>query len=221
MQRILKLSRRLGWALLAGLVLAALAIQLSGHGYFWRALGATYFQGHATAHIDDAANFPQRVIPAGPAQDWPKDPRYNQQPLAPETQAYLKQYGTAGFLVAQNGALVHEQYFAPYDQNSRTNSFSVAKTITTMQVGLAIQQGFIPGFDAPITGQLPEYAKDARGAKATLAQLSSMKAGHDWTEDYYLPLNITTELYFGQNARQLVLGQGFEREPGSAHRSGC
>lgn len=216
MQRILKLSRRLGWALLAGLLLAALAIQLSGHGYFWRALGATYFQGHATAHIDDAANFPQRVIPAGPAQDWPKDPRYNQQPLALETQAYLKQYGTAGFLVAQNGALVHEQYFAPYDQNSRTNSFSVAKTITTMQVGLAIQQGFIPGFDAPITGQLPEYANNARGAKATLAQLSSMKAGHDWTEDYYLPLNITTELYFGQNARQLALGQGFEREPGSA-----
>jgi CubicO group peptidase (beta-lactamase class C family) len=45
MQRILKLSRRLGWALLAGLLLSALAIQLSGHGYFWRALGATYLQG--------------------------------------------------------------------------------------------------------------------------------------------------------------------------------
>ena len=135
MRLIFKTFRWLGLALL----LAALAIQLSGHGYFWRALAGTYLQGHTTAHIDDAANFAQRTIPAGTPQDWPKDARYNQRPLDPAMQAYLKQYGTAGFLVAQNGAVVHEQYFAPYDQNSRTNSFSVAKTITTMQVGLAIQ----------------------------------------------------------------------------------
>ena len=217
MQGTLIFMRRLGIVLVALLLLAALAIQLSGHGYFWRALAGTYLQGHTTAHIDDAANFAQRTIPAGTPQDWPKDARYNQRPLDPAMQAYLKQYGTAGFLVAQNGAVVHEQYFAPYDQNSRTNSFSVAKTITTMQVGLAIQQGFIPSFDTLITGHLPEYANDSRGSKATLAQLSSMKAGHDWTEDYYLPLNVTTDLYFGQDARQLVLRQGFEREPGTAY----
>ena len=180
-------------------------------------MAATYLQGHATAHIDDANNFEQRLIAAGAAQDWPKAPRYNQQPLAPETQAYLKQYGTAGFLVVHNGALLHEQYFAPYDQSSRTNAFSVAKTITTMQVGMAIQQGIIASFDSAITTRLPEYAANAWAAKATLAQLSSMTSGHDWTENYYLPINITTELYFGKNARELVLGQGFEREPGSAY----
>lgn len=169
--------RWLAWGLLAPVLLAALGLQLSGHGYIWRALAATYLQGHATAHIDDANNFEQRLIAAGAAQDWPKTPRYNQQPLAPEMQAYLKQYGTAGFLVLQNGALLHEQYFAPYDQSSRTNAFSVAKTITTMQVGMAIQQGIIASFDSAIT----------------------------------------TELYFGKNARELVLGQGFEREPGSAY----
>ena len=209
--------RWLAWGLLAAVLLAALGLQLSGHGYIWRALAATYLQGHATAHIDDANNFEQRLIAAGAAQDWPKAPRYNQQPLAPETQAYLKQYGTAGFLVLQNGALLHEQYFAPYDQSSRTNAFSVAKTITTMQVGMAIQQGIIASLDSVITTRLPEYAANAWAAKATLAQLSSMTSGHDWTENYYLPINITTELYFGKSARELVLGQGFEREPGSAY----
>jgi CubicO group peptidase (beta-lactamase class C family) len=217
MRPILKTLRWLGWTLLGSLLLVALAIQVSGHGYFWRALAATYLQGHTTAHIDDASNFAQRLIPAGPAQDWPKDPSYNRQPLAPAMQAYLQQHGTAGFLVAQHGALVHEQYFAPYDLNSRTNSFSVAKTVTTMQLGLAIQQGLVSGFDAPLTERLPEYAADPRGRTATVAQLSSMKAGHDWTENYYLPLNITTELYFGQDAPALVLRQGFEREPGTAY----
>lgn len=216
MKRMMRLAARLGWTLLAVLVLAAGAIQLSGHGYLWRALAATYLQGHTTAHIDDADNFAQRVIPTGPEQPWPVDPRYNQRPLDPALQDYLNQYRTAAFLVAQGGALVHEQYFPPYDRNSRTNSFSVAKTVTTLQVGMALQQGLISSFDAPLTERLPEYAGDPRGRKATVAQLSSMKAGHDWTEDYYLPLNITTELYFGQDARQLVLRQGFEREPGTA-----
>jgi len=199
------------------LLAGALAIQLGGHGYFWRALAATYLQGHATAHIDDASNFAQRVIQAGDAQPWPEDPRKNQKQLDPGLLAQLQQYGTAAFVVAHKGAILHEQYFAPYNADSRTNSFSMAKTITTLQVGLAVQQGLISSFDAPITEQIPEYAQDPRGQKAIVAQLSAMKSGHDWTENYYLPLNVTTELYFGRDAQDVVLRQGFEREPGSAY----
>ena len=217
MRTLMQRIRRWAIGLLAGGVVAALAVQISGHGYFWRALAATYLQGHSTAHIDDAANFAQRTISAGPAQPWPLDPARNQKALDPEMQAYLKQHGTAAFLVAHQGALLHEQYFAPYGPSSRTNSFSVAKTITTLQVGLAVQQGFISSFDAPITERLPEYANDARGSKATVAQLSAMKSGHDWTENYYLPLNVTTELYFGRDAPGVVLRQGFEREPGTEY----
>ncbi len=201
------------------LVLAALAlsIQLGGHGYFWKALSSTYFQGHSTAHIDDANNFAQSSIATGAPQAWPKDARYNQKTLDPAMAAYLQQHGTAAFVVAQKGALVHEQYFGAYSAQSRTNSFSMAKTITTLQVQQAAQQGLISSFDAPLTERLPEYAQDPRGQKATVSQLSSMKSGHDWTENYYLPLNITTDLYYGKNAEKLVLGQGFEREPGTEY----
>ena len=199
------------------LLAAALALQLSGHGYFWKALASTYLQGHATAHIDDAHDFAQRTIQAGESQPWPEDPRKNQKPLDPAMLAYLQQYGTAAFVVAHKGTILHEHYFAPYTAESRTNSFSMAKTITTLQVGLAVQQGLISSFDAPITEQIPEYAQDPRGQKATVAQLSAMKSGHDWTENYYLPLNVTTELYYGRDAQDVVLRQGFEREPGSAY----
>jgi hypothetical protein len=93
----------------------------------------------------------------------------------------------------------------------------MAKTITTLQVQMAVQQGYISSFDAPLTERISEYAKDRRGSKATISQLSSMKSGHDWTENYYLPFNVTTNLYFGKDAQALVLHQGFEREPGSAY----
>ena len=212
----LSLPIRLGLGVLMALGALALTVQLTGHGYLWRAVAATYLQGHATAHIDDAPNFPSREIAAATEQPWPHAPRYNQVPLSDGLRTYLTRYGTAAFLIAQRGQLLHEEYFAPYDANSRTNSFSVAKTITTMQVWLAVQQGAISNFDAPLTEQLREYAQDPRGRLATVAQLSSMTAGHDWTENYYLPLNITTDLYFGRHAAELVLSRGFEREPGSA-----
>ncbi|MFM1990722.1 MAG: hypothetical protein RJA99_3679 [Pseudomonadota bacterium] len=216
MGRTVRALRTLVQALVALLALAAVAIHASGHGYFWRALSATYLQGHATAHIDDADTFAQRVVAAGTPAPWPRDARYNRDPLDPATLTHLRAHGTAAFVVAQDGALLHESYFAPYDADSRTNSFSVAKTITTMLVGLAVQQGAISGFDAPLLERLPEYADDPRGRVATVAQLSAMKAGHDWSEHYYLPLNVTTELYFGGDAAGLVLRRGFERDPGSA-----
>ena len=212
-----KIFIRLGLGLLALLVLLALAIQLTGHGYFWKALSATYLQGHSTAHIDDANNFAQRKIATAQPLAWEKDAAFNKTPLNSATLSYLQQYKSAAFLVAKDGKLLHETYFSPYTESSRTNSFSVAKTITTMQVGLAVQQGLIPSFDTPITQFLPEFAGNARGAKATISQLSAMKAGHDWTENYKLPFNVTTDLYFGKNAEKLVLNQDFEREPGTAY----
>ncbi len=201
-----------------GLVLLlVLTVQLSGSGYIWRALTSTYLQGHRTANIDDAHNFDQRVIAKGLAAAWPKAANYNQQTVSEAVMNHLQKHGTAAFLVAQHGQLVHEQYFAPYTAQSRTNSFSVAKSITTMQVGMAVQQGFISSFDAPVTEQLKEYANDARGSKATVAQLASMKSGHEWDENYYMPLNMTTNLYYGKDAQALVLSHGFEREPGSEY----
>ena len=210
-----KFIKRFATGFLGLLVLAGLAIQLTGHSYFWKALSATYLQGHSTAHIDDAGNFAQRKIATAQPLAWEKDAAFNKVPLNTATQSYLQQYKSAAFVVAKNGKLLHETYFAPYTESSKTNSFSMAKTVTTMQVGLAVQQGLIPSFDAPITQFLPEYANNARGAKATISQLSAMKAGHDWTENYKLPFNVTTNLYFGTDAEKAVLGQDFEREPGS------
>jgi CubicO group peptidase (beta-lactamase class C family) len=210
-----KTIKRFSFGLFGLLVLAGLAIQFTGHGYFWKALSATYLQGYSTAHIDDAGNFAQRIIATSQPLAWEKDAAFNKEPLNSATLSYLQQYKSAAFLVAKNGKLLHETYFSPYTKSSRTNSFSIAKTITTMQVGLAVQQGLIPGFDAPITQFLPVYASNARGAKATISQLSAMKAGHDWTENYKLPFNVTTDLYYGKDAEKLVLNQDFEREPGT------
>lgn len=210
-------GRRALLALLLLVVLLAAYIQFGGHRYFWTALKHTYLQGHNTAHIDDAANFPQAVVASGIPKPWPVDPRAAQTTLSADLLPFLETEQSAAFLVAQHGQLLFERYFEPYSASSRTNSFSIAKTVVTMLTGAAVADGFIPSFDTPLASYLPEYASDPRGAQATLAQLSAMTAGHDWTEHYYLPLNPTTKLYFGGDVAGTVLAQGFERAPGTAY----
>ena len=206
-------TRRFWTYALGTLAVLALLLQLTGYGYLWRALRHTYLSGYKTAHIDDARNFDQVAI-EGPAQPdpWPRAQR--QATVSDDTQAYLQQYRSAAFLVAYRGELIHEQYFAPYQAESRTNVFSMAKTLTTLLVGAAVADGIVPSFDAPIG--LQEWTQDARGRGATWAQFAAMTSGHDWEENYYKPWNPTTELYFGRDVADTVLRQGFERMPGEA-----
>ncbi|MEY2772164.1 MAG: hypothetical protein RIQ38_2583 [Pseudomonadota bacterium] len=208
----MKALKRIVLTLLVLGLLGAAWLQLAGHGYIWRALQLTYLQGHRTAHIDDAPDFAQAKVANGAVQPW----AVSKQPaeLPPETRHYLQKHGSAAFVVVHRGEIVHESYFAPYGPTSATNSFSMAKSIVTMLAGAAEQDGLIESFDAPIGRYLPEYAKHPLGQRATLAQLSAMTSGHEWDENYYLPLNKTTELYFGRDAQATVLGQGFEGPPG-------
>jgi hypothetical protein len=59
-------------ALLLLVVLAAAYVQFRGHRYFWTALKHTHLQGHNTAHIGDAANFPQAVVASNIPKPWPR-----------------------------------------------------------------------------------------------------------------------------------------------------
>jgi CubicO group peptidase (beta-lactamase class C family) len=212
-----KIITRFLVGILSLLAVVALVIQLTGHGYFWNAVALTYLQGHSTAHIDDANSFSQRKIATSQPLQWEKDAAYNREAISALTLSHLQRYKSASFIVAKNGKLLNETYFSPYNESSRTNSFSVAKTVTTMQVGMAVQEGLISSFDTPIMQFLPEFAHIPWASKASISQLSAMKSGHDWTEKYYLPLNVTTDLYYGTDAEKLVLNQDFEREPGTQY----
>ena len=207
--------RKFLWLVVAALLALAAYIQFAGHSYFWTALRYTYLSGHNTAHIDDATNFVQAPIAGGTEQPWPL--ARQQVPMSAEMQGFLKEHRSAAFLVAHKGQLIHETYFAPYTANSLTNGFSMAKTLTTLMLGAAVADGVIPSMDAPLSQWVTEYAQHPRGQKATLAQLSAMTSGHEWSENYYLPLNPTTELYFGGNTQATVLRQGFERMPGTEY----
>ncbi len=97
--------------------------------------------------------------------------------------AFAAGMNTQGVVVVRDGVIVAEWYADGSDQDSWTASWSVAKSFTSALVGIAIEQGKIPGVDEPMTTYFPEWAGTPR-EEMTVRDVLQMSSGLDWVEDY-------------------------------------
>jgi CubicO group peptidase (beta-lactamase class C family) len=171
--------------------------------------------GNATANINDHNEFKTNVIATSAPQELANHPSYNSKKLSSEFAQELKGLNAAAFLVVKDGQVMFEEYLSGYHSRSKTNSFSMAKTVTTMLLGIAIEEGFVRDLDQPIVDFLPEFKDDPIGNTATVRQLSLMNSGYEWDEQYYTPFSPTVQLYYGDDVSDFTLGREFSEEPGS------
>lgn len=83
-------------------------------------------------------------------------------------------------VVVHRGRLVHETYGVETDADTTLISWSMAKTLTGMLVGIAVRDGLLdPAAPAPV----PEWTDDERAA-ITLDHLLRMRSGLRFAEDY-------------------------------------
>ncbi|MBT8318849.1 MAG: beta-lactamase family protein, partial [Gramella sp.] len=112
-------------------------------------------------------------------------------------------------LIIKNDSLLFEKYYNGYDNNSRTNSFSMAKSIVTALMFKAIQDGHLENTDQPVADFFPQFDKSL-----TIGDLSSMSSGLNWDENYYNPFASTARAYFDDDIREQVLDLEVIEEPG-------
>ncbi|MFV0225886.1 beta-lactamase family protein [Empedobacter falsenii] len=191
-----------------------LTLYATGNDYIFRGVKLTYMKGEKTANINDYKDFDNNVILAGSPRVWHQHLDYNQFPLSVNFEKEMKDFGTAGFVIIKDHQILSEYYFNGYAQNDITNSFSMAKTFTTMMLGKAIEQGYIKSLDQKITDFIPEFKDDRFGSQCTIGDLSAMTSGYDWDEDYYFPLNPTAKAYYGNDIVKQMLDRKFVSQPG-------
>lgn len=196
------------------MLLAIGLLYLTGNDYIIRGAQLTYLKGHKTANIDDYKDFDNNIVLAGKPQPWLKHDLYNQIPLTETLAKELEDYGSIGFFVVKDGEALWEYYWDGYSEESLTNSFSMSKSVVTMLLGKAIEQGYIQSLDQPITDFLTEFKDDALAQKCTVGDLSAMTSGYDWSEDYYGVFNPTAKAYYGNNIEKQMLSRKFILEPG-------
>jgi CubicO group peptidase (beta-lactamase class C family) len=185
--------------------------------YLLRAVRTIYFRGYTTAFLEDYTHFPNREIKKGTAQPWNIAKDYNSVEATPTLAKTHKELQTVAFLIIKNDSIWHENYFDGFDKNSKTNSFSMAKSVITAALGKAIMQGKIKSLDQKVSDFFPElkgkFAKDV-----TVGDLSSMASGLSWDEKYYSPFSIVTRAYFDNDLKNVILGLEINEKPGQSFK---
>jgi CubicO group peptidase (beta-lactamase class C family) len=189
------------------LAIINIAILITGNSYLYKT-----FYYHAST-IDDYKIFENRTVSAGTYIPIPDAKNYNQ--LKPDAtfKQILEKFKTVAFLVLKNDSVVYEEYWDDYSADSYSGSFSVAKSIVSVLVGIAIDEGKIKSVNQNVSDFIPEY-KDGLNAKLTIRDLLTMTSGFDWNESYYNPFCLTAKAYFGNDLMDIIKNLKVIEEPG-------
>jgi CubicO group peptidase (beta-lactamase class C family) len=118
------------------------------------------------------------------------------------------------FLVIRHDTIQYEKYFKGYDQESIVPSFSMAKSITSILIGCAIDEGLIQSVNEPITDYIPELKKNGFD-KVKIKHLLQMTSGLKFNESYINPFGDAASFYYGTNLRKLISKMKLKNEPGT------
>ncbi|MFM7331180.1 MAG: serine hydrolase domain-containing protein, partial [Brachymonas sp.] len=119
-------------------------------------------------------------LKAGPAVP---EIRYTFEGQTRTLEDYLQRQRVTSLLIVKNGELLFERYQYDRSADQRFISFSMAKSITSLLVGIALEQGSIKSIDDTAETYAPELKGSAYGA-ATIRNLLLMGSGVRWQEDY-------------------------------------
>ncbi|WP_321280312.1 serine hydrolase [Marinifilum fragile] len=169
------------------------------------------------ANIDDYKIFENKDVNVADGIEWKESDAYNKYELDSSDREYLENHETVAYLIIQDGKVLYEEYWDGYDADSHSNIFSATKSIVSLLIGIAIDEGKIKSVDEPIGNYLKEFANDVRG-KITIKDLLTMSSGLDWDEAYSSPTSVTTKAYYGKKLRKVSTDQQLIEKPGVRFR---
>ena len=213
---ILRLLKKLLIGLIGLIALAIILLYIFDYEYILKGVRVVYFTGHTTAYIDDFPHFDTHTIKAGNHKAIPKHKAYNTVKSTKTLKQTNDKLGTVAFLIIKNDSIWYENYADGYGLESKTNSFSMAKSIVTLMLGKAIEDGHIKSLDQPVGDFFPKYA-EGLAAQLTVGDLSSMASGLNWDEHYSSPFSITARSYYHDSIRELILGLDVVSTPGQVY----
>ncbi|TNF46523.1 MAG: class C beta-lactamase-related serine hydrolase [Bacteroidetes bacterium] len=198
-----RIIRSFLFLILAVFILLNLFIILSGRFYLYKGIANTYLKGQSGPGIYELDVFYHTTIQTGKPDSWKIRSKNQQNKLSTEELNFLKSLKTKAFLVFRGDSLIAENYWDEHDANTVSNSFSAAKTVVALLVGIAIDEGKIKSLDEPAVNYLPDF--DTHGKeKITIRDLLLMASGLDWKESSKDPLSENAESYYGSDLYGLV-----------------
>ena len=99
---------------------------------------------------------------------------------------FIRRYPATGLLILHRGQVVCERYASGHTPETRWISFSMAKSITSTLVGVALHDGLIESLDDPVVQTVPRLRGSAYDG-VRIRDVLRMSTGVGWVETYLDP----------------------------------
>lgn len=131
---------------------------------------------------------------------------------------FLDDTTTTGLIVIQGGAITHEEYRLGATEATRFTSWSMAKSVVSALIGVALEEGYIASVDDPVERYVPGLAGSGYEG-VTIEQTLTMSSGVGFDEDYDNVMSDVNRLFFslamGTSMEETMAGLERERPPGT------
>lgn len=117
--------------------------------------------------------------------------------------SFIEQTDTTAFIIVQDDKVIYEQYANGSSAESIHTSFSMSKSVVSLLIGKAIEEGYIESIHQPISDYIDEYKGKPIG-EITIEELLSMRSCIAY-EKKGLWFGDDSLTYWHPNLRKLVL----------------
>lgn len=192
--------------LLAFIILLIVTMSLYSPAFLGRVLT------HWDSSVSDYKIFPERAIEKSKQPySYPKNPAFQFDNLTVHyanrqgnLSTFIQSTDTTSFIVVKNDQIIYEQYANGYQENSVNTSFSMAKSVVSLLVGKAIENGSIKSVREPIANYISEFENREIG-EVTIEDLLLMRSDIVYQEDKFLWFGDETLTYWHDDLRKLAL----------------
>ncbi len=188
--------------------------------YYFGAFHIKQLIKYGKPRIDDYKHLDNDTIKAENPIAWSLAKDYNNDEIETKQRQEMEDYETVAFLVFQNGKIKYEEYWQGYDKDSLVNSFSMAKSIISILVGVAIDEKYIKNVNQKVTDFLPDF-NNGEPTELTIKDLLTMSSGIEWNENFESPFSDVAKAYYGNNLQKQIDKVKVTDEIGKKYKYQC
>lgn len=184
---------------------------------FYRVLKGTILSGKLSPDIDELKYFAFNKISPKHPQKWQVSAFYNHIKPNDSLIKIAESFQTTALLFIHQDSILFERYYEDYNDKAVSNSFSMAKSFTSILIGIALKQGYIKDINQPVADFIETFAQEPYN-KITIKHLLTMSSGLYFDENYLSPLSWPAVAYYGNDVNATVMNPEIETEPGKYFR---
>lgn len=120
---------------------------------------------------------------------------------------------TNALIVIQNDTIIYENYLNGRNRESLCKTFSVSKSILSILIGIAIDEGHIKSINDPLKKYINDFRNEELG-EITIKQCLNQTTGIKYNNKMSF-FSDKAKFYYPTNVRKLIKGIELENEPGT------